>query len=108
MLLFFGSSEEYDKLPEERKRERHAAVGRWWNENGVYLRGGEQLQPSRAAKTVRKRSGPIRVIDGPFIESKEAIGGYAIVEVADRAKAIELAKTWPASDVEVRPVVEEH
>ncbi len=47
------------------------------------------------------------VTDGPYIESKEVIGGYAEVEVADLDEALEIAKTWPGQmGVEVRPVVE--
>jgi hypothetical protein len=47
------------------------------------------------------------VVDGPFIEAKEVIGGYAIVEVADLDEALQMAKTWPGqTSVEIRPVVD--
>ena len=47
------------------------------------------------------------MVDGPFIEAKEVIGGYAEVEVADLDEALEIAKTWPGqTSVEVRPIVE--
>jgi hypothetical protein len=47
------------------------------------------------------------VIDGPFVEAKEAVGSYAVVEVAGEAEAIAIAKRWPAGGiVEVRPVAE--
>jgi hypothetical protein len=46
------------------------------------------------------------VTDGPFIEAKEVIGGFAVVDVADLDEALEMAKAWPGGDVEVRPVVE--
>jgi len=47
------------------------------------------------------------VTDGPFVEAKESVGSYAVVEVADRDEAIAVAKTWPAGGlVEVRPVDE--
>jgi len=106
MLLFFGSYADYDRLPEEAKRKQYDAVGRWWSENGRHLRGGEQLQHERTAKTVRKRARPLTVTDGPFIEAKEGIGGFAIVDVADKQAAIEIARGWPAGGVEVRPIVE--
>ena len=108
MLVFFGAYDEYDGLPEEAKRKQYEAVGRWWEQNERYLRGGEQLEHERTAKTVRTGGGPVRVTDGPFIESKEGVGGFAVVEVPDRATAIELAKAWPAGGVEVRPIVEGH
>jgi hypothetical protein len=46
------------------------------------------------------------VTDGPFIEAKEVIGGFAVVDVANLDEALELAKSWPGGDVEVRPIVE--
>jgi hypothetical protein len=46
------------------------------------------------------------VTDGPFIESKEIIGGFAIVNVNDLDEALEMAKSWPAGPVEVWPAVE--
>jgi len=46
----------------------------------------------------------MRVFDGPFIESKEQVGGFAMIEVPDLDAAIAVAKSWPGGDVEVRPV----
>jgi hypothetical protein len=56
--------------------------------------------------TVRSHDGKRIVTDGPFIESKEIIGGFAVVEVKDRDEALEMAKAWPAGPVEVWPAVE--
>jgi len=50
----------------------------------------------------------MKVTDGPFIESKETVGGFALIEVDDLDKAIAIAKSWPGGDVEVRPIVEHH
>ncbi|MFI5269839.1 MAG: YciI family protein [Chloroflexota bacterium] len=59
------------------------------------------------ATTVRFSEGEPIVTDGPFAETKEAIGGYAIVDVASVAEALEMAKSWPGRGlVEVRPVLE--
>ena len=58
------------------------------------------------ATTVRRVNGQMKVSDGPFIESKEHVGGYALIEVPDLDAAIAVAKSWPGSDVEVRPIVE--
>jgi len=45
------------------------------------------------------------VTEGPFIESKEHVGGFMMIEVPDLDAAIALAKSWPGGDVEVRPIV---
>ena len=68
---------------------------------------GEELQPRHTATTVRFGPDHSAVItDGPFVESKEMVGGWAIVDVADLDEALALAKSWPGRDgVEVRPVV---
>jgi hypothetical protein len=67
--------------------------------------GGERLQPSSRATTVRLDGGAASIVDGPFAETKETIGGYAIVEVPDLDAALEMAKSWPASPaVEIRPI----
>ena len=72
------------------------------------LRGGQALQPTSTATTIRKDgSGGFAVTDGPFVETKEALGGFYIVEAGDLDEAIALAKKVPApfGGVEVRPVM---
>lgn len=92
--------------PEERQAEVDRVVA-WFREHGAQGRivGGEELGWPRDAKTVR-RSG---VTDGPFIETKELLGGFIVVDVPDEATALEMAAGWPGLDwegdaVEVRPV----
>ena len=75
---------------------------------GEKLRGGQALQPTSTATTNHKDgSGGFAVTDGPFVETKEALGGFYIVEAADLDEAIALAKKVPApfGGVEVRPVM---
>ena len=71
---------------------------------------GEQLQPPEMATTVRVQNGETLTTDGPFAETKEAIGGYLLFEAEDLNAAIELAARIPAARlggaVEVRPMVE--
>lgn len=77
--------------------ERHAAA----------LRGGNALQPTATATSLRKgASGGFTVTDGPFAETKEALGGYYLIEAADLDEALEIAKEVPApfGGVEVRPI----
>jgi hypothetical protein len=71
---------------------------------------GVQLQPPETATTVRVKDGETLTTDGPFAETKEAIGGYLLFEAEDLDAAIELASRIPAAHlggaIEVRPVVE--
>ena len=58
------------------------------------------------ATTVRHNGDNTVVTDGPFIEAKETVGGFALIDVANLDEAIEMAKTWPAKgSVEIRPLV---
>jgi hypothetical protein len=72
--------------------------------------GGNRLQPPETATTVRVQDGRTLTTDGPFAETKEAVGGYYLFEADDLDAAIELAARIPAARmggaVEVRPVVE--
>jgi hypothetical protein len=87
----------------------YAEVGAWYEKWGATgrLDGGHQLQEPGSAKTIRSGS----VTDGPFIETKEVLGGYSVIEADSIDDAVEVAKTWPGVDrgwitMEVRPVIE--
>jgi hypothetical protein len=71
---------------------------------GALLNGGA-LESTETATSVR-RDGGFLITDGPFAESKEALGGYYLIEAADLDEALEVAKDVPAphGGVEVRPV----
>ena len=72
--------------------------------------GGEQLQPVETATTVRVKDGETLLSDGPFIEAKEYLGGFFLLEADDLDAALEIAARVPAARmggaIEVRPVVE--
>ena len=75
---------------------------------GVML-AGEALQPTSTATTVRVRDGRTLTTDGPFAETREALGGYYLFEAKDLDEAIEWAARLPGSwfgSVEVRPIME--
>lgn len=109
MLLFIDDQEAFNSMSPEVAGAMFQQVGEWWGKHSADGRivGGEQLQPPATATTVRHREGADPVTtDGPFIEAKEHIGGFAIVDVPDIDGALELARTWPAKGtVEVRPLV---
>lgn len=107
MLMLVRSEEDWYALTDEERD--YPAIGRWFGElaqKGLMI-GGEELQSARTATTVSWNGSQPILTDGPFIEAKETIGGYLIIEVPDLDAAIEIAKTWPAAGhkVEIRPVV---
>ena len=68
---------------------------------------GDQLAPPRRARTVRVRDGKPIVSDGPFVETKEAVGGFDLVECGSLEEAVEIAAGHPLAQVgaiEVRPL----
>ena len=80
-----------------------------FGENNAHsLRGGNALQPTSTATSIRGgANGGFTVTDGPFIETKEALGGYYLIEAADLDEAISIARQVPAAHggVEVRPIL---
>jgi hypothetical protein len=72
--------------------------------------GGDQLQPVETATTVRVQDGETLLTDGPFVDAKEHLGGYCLVEVDNLDAALEIAARIPAARmggaIEVRPLVE--
>lgn len=73
---------------------------------GVFV-AGDALQPSTTATVVRVRDGKTQVLDGPYAEAKEQLGGYYLIDVADLDAALSWAARCPAArygTVEVRPI----
>ena len=107
-VLLFGETREFSKSLDSSEREAlMAPVMKWFEKYGGRIRGGHQLQPDRTATTVRFNNGKPVVVDGPFIEGKETIGGYAEIEVNELDEALAMAKEWPTGGaVEIRPIIE--
>ncbi|HCU91375.1 MAG TPA: hypothetical protein DHU96_00865 [Actinobacteria bacterium] len=84
--------------------EAHTRFAQQIEEKGGKLLGGNALQPTSTATTIR---GDI-VTDGPFAETKEALGGYYLIEAHDLDQALDIAKLCPArfGGVEVRPIMD--
>jgi len=75
-----------------------------------HLLGVNRLEPPGAAVTVRVRNGQVSTTDGPWIETKEQLGGYYLIEARDLNEAIQVASRIPGARlgcVEVRPVAED-
>jgi hypothetical protein len=86
-----------------------AEIGAWYEKQGgagTLADAGHQLDGPHTARTIRVSG----VTDGPFMEAKEVLGGYSVLETAGIDEAVEIAKTWPGVDrgwitMEVRPVM---
>jgi hypothetical protein len=73
---------------------------------GIWLTG-DQLAPPRRARSVRVRAGKKMVTDGPFAETKEAVGGFDLIECGSFDEAVEIAASHPLAEIgtiEVRPL----
>jgi hypothetical protein len=109
MVLIVDTEDGWSTLPDAEQAALYGRVEAWWGEHAATgeIVEGHQLQPADTATTVhRTKSGVVTVTDGPFVEGKEMVGGYAIIDVPDLDAAIRLVSGWPAPDkLEIRPVV---
>jgi hypothetical protein len=110
LLLLYHQESEWQALSQEARsqisQEYFAFTGQI-QESGHYI-GGNPLQSTSTAATVRVREQKPVVTDGPFAETKEQLGGYYLVEAKDAQEAAALAARIPAArygSVEVRPVL---
>ena len=109
MLIVADEAEEADEPPEGREAV-YARIYEWWNEHTTAGRivDGHELQPTSTATTVRiGRDGRTTITDGPFMDAKEAVGGYGILDVADLDETLAVASGWPgrSTALEIRPIV---
>jgi hypothetical protein len=108
LALIFGDEQAYDDGGEDFTTEVLAGHAAFGAKHGGAVAGGEALQSERTAATIRSDgAGGFTVTDGPFVESKEALGGYYLIEAPDLEAAIAIAKDipMPFGGVEVRPVM---
>jgi hypothetical protein len=97
--------------PEDANRhyEEYREFTRNLRDSGHYL-GANRLLPPDAATTVRVRKGKVATTDGPWVETKEQLGGYYLIEARDLNEAIQIAAKIPGAwigCVEVRPIAED-
>ena len=107
-VLIYGDESAFTDMSQEAwaaMMDAHNAFGHAVVEQGGKILGGEGLAPSATATSVRGGA----VTDGPFVETKEQLGGFILIEARDLNEAIQLASKWPGArygDIEVRPVEE--
>jgi hypothetical protein len=110
-LLLIYQEETTEPVPEEVTRAvmiEYAAVTQEIRDRGLW-QAGEALEPTSTATTVRVRNGHTLTTDGPFAETKEALGGFYLIDARDLDEAIEIAAKIPAARVgsmEIRPIWE--
>jgi hypothetical protein len=108
-VLMFVETEQFARdLEAMTETERQAAfeqVGQWFADHAAHIVHHARLRPAETATTVRlDGAGPV-VTDGPFVEGKEVVSGYAEIDVEDLDQALAIARDWPACPVvEIRPI----
>ena len=111
LCLIYDEEKKMETMP---KSEADAFMGEYFaftegiKQSGHYV-GGEALQPTQTATTVRVRNGKTSSTDGPFAETKEQLGGYYLINAKDLNDAIQVAAKIPSSrigSVEIRPIQE--
>lgn len=113
-LLLIGSDDKNQTAPPKAEMEAivqgHARFAQELRATGKMVHA-ERLRPDSDGSRIRVKAGQRQVMDGPFTETKEALGGYYVVDVPDLDRALELAAEIPGaarglSRIEVRPVME--
>jgi hypothetical protein len=114
VLMFTSRPDLNEAIDPELAQTVYKKVYEWFVENGdKFADGGAELHPVTTATSVKHGDdGPV-VVDGPFNEAKEVVGGFSIIDVPDMDAAIALTKTWPHLEfpgvaVEIRPVVTDY
>jgi hypothetical protein len=109
LLMLYGQETGWSKLTEAEQQQAmasYAAYTEALKKAGAFA-GSNRLQPVSAATTVRVVNGKSQVLDGPYAESKEQLGGYFLIDVPDLDTAISWAARCPGAShgtIEVRPI----
>lgn len=113
LILIYGDEQKWAGLTAEQQQVIYQGHASFQAKAGDAILGSNQLQPGSTATSLRPGSGAGPTItDGPFLETKEGLGGYYLLEAADLDEVISLAGQLPEvtadySGVEIRPVVEQ-
>ena len=105
LLLIYENEKRFAKGYPETELAEYQSFGK---EFAPAIKGGNALQPTASAATVRVRDGKVLLTDGPFAETKEQLGGFYLVEANTRDEAVAMAAKIPAArfgSIEVRPIM---
>ena len=99
--------EEWSAENKQADIDRHMA---WFGKHREHIAGGEELDELRTVKTLRpgRHGEGVVVTDGPFVETKEILGGFVIIEAADLDEALAIAREWPSLDTLPKSTVQLH
>jgi hypothetical protein len=111
LLMLYSDESAWDKMTQEQQKQGYAAYMAYTEalKQANALKGSNRLRPTSTATQVRVANGESQVLDGPYADSKEQLGGYYLIEAADLDAAIAWAARCPGAGhgtVEVRPVWE--
>jgi hypothetical protein len=107
-LLIYGDEASMDSAPPEEMGKMMDGYRQFGERNAAAIKGGDALQPTATATTVRVRNDERLLTDGPFAETREQFGGFYLVDVPGLDEALEIASQIPGAAngcVEVRPVM---
>ena len=110
LLLIHADERAQARFTPEQSQAQFAAYMKYTNDlvHAGVMRGGDPLKPSEGGAKVTVKDGKTRVVDGPFTESKEVLGGYYMIECSSRDDAIAWAAKCPGAregTMEVREVM---
>lgn len=109
MIMLFGDESQFDPeiyTPEieQADMQRHDDFASWCADNGITITSGEALQPSVSGQTLAADG---TWTDGPFLETREQLGGFYVIECEDVEQAMEATRRVPNyGAVELRPVID--
>ena len=110
LILIYGKESDWEGIPPEKAGEimgAYMAYTQKLKDAGVHV-AGDELQPIATAKSVRGKGGA-QVVDGPFVDTKEQLGGYYLIEAPNNDEALKWAKQCPSTmhggGMELRPIM---
>ncbi|MFN8075101.1 MAG: YciI family protein [Kineosporiaceae bacterium] len=111
LVLIYGDERVWEAMTEQDRADCMAAHDRFSQAAGEAVLGGEELMSTSTATTLRPGPSGVATTDGPFAETKEALGGFYLLDVPDLDAALALAAMLPEAglpnhSIEVRPVVD--
>jgi hypothetical protein len=113
VLMYTNRPDLDEAIPAERREAVYGAIYGWFEKYGsVMLDSGAELEGPGTATSVKSGTpGHPVVVDGPFSEAKENVGGFSVIDVPDLDAAIAMAREWPSLEfpgvaVEIRPMVD--
>jgi hypothetical protein len=109
LCLIYDEEAKWAKMTQDEAGKMMAEYGAFTediNKSGHYV-GGNRLQPTSTATTVRSRGGKVSTTDGPYAETKEQLAGFYLIEAKDLNDAVQVASRIPSAKlgaIEVRPI----